>query len=127
MVARHATFPIDRGLARWPHLFEMVLLATMVVCALVLAVATLGSRRARTAAAVPVAAIEAPTTAPTSELPREWRWERAPITFDHMYRSEARQAGGDASRLRVASRAQSPIPAKTARFAKRRGANAGGP
>ena len=86
MVARHATFPIDRGLARWPHLFEMVLLATTVVCALVLAAATLSSRRARTAAAAPVATIEAPTT---SELPREWRWERAPITFDHMYHSEA--------------------------------------
>ena len=69
------------------------------------------------------------TEAPSqpAELPREWRWERTPITLDHMYRSAAHQAGDDALRLRVASRAQSPIQARTARFAKRRGANAGGP
>ncbi len=25
-------------------------------------------------------------SAPEVELPREWRWERAPVTFDHMFR-----------------------------------------
>ena len=25
-------------------------------------------------------------SAPEGELPREWRWERAPVTFDHMFR-----------------------------------------
>ena len=33
----------------------------------------------------------APTMTP--DLPREWRWERKAITFDHMYRSGAAEPG----------------------------------
>lgn len=31
---------------------------------------------------------------PARELPREWRWERKPVDFQHMYRNESPQRLG---------------------------------
>jgi len=31
---------------------------------------------------------EAPAPDPTHELPREWRWERKPVEYEHMYRKQ---------------------------------------
>ena len=35
-------------------------------------------------------ASEARVTWPSRELPREWRWERKAVSFDHMYGANAR-------------------------------------
>ena len=63
--------PIDRedSMRSW--------FATLGVCALILV-----------ASAIAFASTLAPESSgtATSELPREWRWEREPVKFDHMYR-----------------------------------------
>ncbi len=82
----HHTAGRERG--RGHYLF---LRAVVVVIAgalgLAIAMSTLDLGRAalaeETATAAPLAAF------PDRELPPEWRWERKPVEFDHMYRQVA--------------------------------------
>jgi hypothetical protein len=57
------------------------------LCAAVVgaAAALLPAERLAHAALSAAVAAEAPAR-PRAELPREWRWERKAITFDHMFR-----------------------------------------
>ena len=64
--------------------------AGVVVTAILIAVAAeIGvAKPFRAIAEVSTDAPPAPSRAP---LPREWRWERKPITFDHMFRQSERR------------------------------------
>ena len=86
-----ATFPQPRSVTR-AHgqaraLGLGVLLGLIVgVLALAFAETTFPAVRAALSSMTSTAVAEAPSPDPTHELPREWRWERKPVEYEHMYR-----------------------------------------
>ncbi len=68
--------------------FRLRALALLVGAMLLGSVVTLGAVRV-TAALTSTLQQESLADRPvTPDLPREWRWERKPITFDHMFREK---------------------------------------
>jgi len=87
-----ATFPQPRSAA--PALGRAWALALGVLIGLIAGVlgfalveSTVGAVRVALSVETPAVA-EATVEYPARELPREWRWERKPVEYEHMYRKQ---------------------------------------
>lgn len=68
--------------------------AAILLLGLVFGVFVSGTGGVRFALPAKAATAEPSDEHPARELPREWRWERKSVEFDHMYRNEAPQRLG---------------------------------
>ena len=88
---RHHAIPVRR----WVHHRHSLVGAGLWVILAILGVATV-EKTLNALSGVPAnntAATEQAESISAPELPREWRWERKEITFDHMYRHKGCRDG----------------------------------
>ena len=91
-IVRYHPLPLHDWLHQHQRVVRSSFGAIVAILAIAIAAPTVSMvRDAIAARAEPMA--QGTELAPTAELPREWSRSLEPITFDHMYRQGARQAG----------------------------------